>query len=136
MPRVLLEQPTAGQYQIVDALMAADCHLNRLLRRDIRAQPHVGATDVGSGYSYVVTYRTRADDGSNLRIQLWNADGAAGCSTWRRPRCTATNNCCLQQAYVPSENEEIPLFASTSLPSVGVKQIEGEDFMFKKAFER
>ena len=38
----LLEQPAAGQHQILDALVAAEGDLNRVLRRDIRAQPHVG----------------------------------------------------------------------------------------------
>ena len=44
LPRhiTLLEQPTTRQHQVLDALMAAERHLNGVLRGHIRAQPHVG----------------------------------------------------------------------------------------------
>ena len=38
----LLEQPAAGQHQVLDALVAAERDLNGVLRGHVRAQPHVG----------------------------------------------------------------------------------------------
>src|SRR5580693_9785619 len=37
----LLEQSTAGKHQVFDALVASEGDLDRMLRRDIGAQPHV-----------------------------------------------------------------------------------------------
>ncbi|CVM08852.1 Uncharacterised protein [Streptococcus pneumoniae] len=38
----LLEQPTAGQDEVVDGLVAAQCHLDGVLRGHVGAHPHVG----------------------------------------------------------------------------------------------
>ena len=38
----LLTQSPTGQHQVLDALVAAECDLDCVLRRDIRTQPHVG----------------------------------------------------------------------------------------------